>query len=375
MNLCTLPTCLCAALVSFSPTGALAQTRYAFTNIADDTGAFTRFEAPVLNSHGIVAFRADLDSGRSGIFTGSGGPITTIADSNGPYFNFGTLPSINDSGTVAFFAWGGASGRGVYTSHGAVITTIAESSEEFFHFEPPEISASGTVAFRGFYHFGTAILTGDGGPLTTIADSAGPPFHSVLVPSLNNLGRVVFYGMLDDGAEGIFTGGSGVTTTIADTHGPFSSLLGYPSIDDSGTVAFFAKLDAGGNGIFTGNGGPIKTIADTSGPFEDFIHTSINDSGTVAFVARLDGGGIGIFTGNDLVVDKVIRSGDPLLGSTVITLNFIRGLADNGDVAFRYTLANGATGIAIARVVPEPESLSLFGLGTFAFRRRRYART
>jgi hypothetical protein len=52
-------------------------------------------------------------------------------------------------------------------------------------------------------------------------------------------------------------------------------------------------------------------------------------------------------------------------------LVFSRGLNDHGDIAFRYTLANGVTGIAVAQAVPEPTSLSLLAIGGLAMPRCR----
>src|SRR5690606_5770067 len=78
---------------------------------------------------------------------------------------------------------------------------------------------------------------------------------------------------------------------------------------------------------------------------------AINDVGTVAFIAGLDAGGSGIFTGPDPVGDKVIQTGDPLFGSTLSFLTSAidpEALNNNGDIAFRYGLANGVQGVAVA---------------------------
>ena len=91
----------------------------------------------------------------------------------------------------------------------------------------------------------------------------------------------------------------------------------------------------------------MTLIADTSGPFSDFLDAyfpGINKANQVAFVATLRAGGSGIFTGPDPLADKVIATGDPLLGSTVVRLGFFRGLNDAGQIAFWATLANGSGG-------------------------------
>jgi hypothetical protein len=61
-----------------------------------------------------VAFQAQRGTGERGVFTGAGGPISTIADSSGPLASFGD-PSINNAGTVAFFATLDAGGQGIFT--------------------------------------------------------------------------------------------------------------------------------------------------------------------------------------------------------------------------------------------------------------------
>ena len=56
---------------------------YTFTKIADCSGVFTNFGGGTsINAQGTVAFLANLDAGGQGIFTGKGGPITTIVDTS-----------------------------------------------------------------------------------------------------------------------------------------------------------------------------------------------------------------------------------------------------------------------------------------------------
>lgn len=56
-----------------------------------------------LNDSDTVAFTGTLANGVEGVFTSSGGPITTVADSTGPFRTF-MEPSINAAGRVAFRA-------------------------------------------------------------------------------------------------------------------------------------------------------------------------------------------------------------------------------------------------------------------------------
>ena len=87
----------------FTATAAKAKAEYTFTLVADTAGPFSNFyfPSPSLSAAGTVAFAANLDSGRLGIFAGNGGSVTTIALAALPNGSFG-YPSINKAGTVAF---------------------------------------------------------------------------------------------------------------------------------------------------------------------------------------------------------------------------------------------------------------------------------
>jgi len=95
----------------------------------------------------------------------------------------------------------------------------------------------------------------------------------------------------------ILTGSGGPLTTIADTRGPFSFLFG-PSINDEGTVAFLAGLDAGGAGIFIGPDVEADRVIATGdrlfGSPVSFVEfgggQSLNDTGQIAFRAGLADG-------------------------------------------------------------------------------------
>jgi hypothetical protein len=105
---------------------------------------------------------------------------------------------------------------------------------------------------------------------------------------------VAFRAILDLGGEGIFTGNGGPTTTIADTAGPFTMFFD-PALNAGGSVAFRAFLDTGGEGIFTGpdpvNDAVIRlgdTLFGGSVTKLSFSRNGLNDSGQVAFYYELD---------------------------------------------------------------------------------------
>jgi hypothetical protein len=200
-----------------------------------------------------VVFTAGLDAGGGGNFVGNGGPLTLIASPSGSY------PSINDAGTVAFRR---GFTHGIYTTSGGPLTTIALVSEPYNQLSAPAINNAGTVAFAAGVldnYGGLAIFTGNGGPLTLIADTSGPfagfnadPWNS---PSINDAGTVAFSGWLDDGGGGLYvsSGGNISEVLVAGDTLFGSTALGArgssESLNDRGQIAFFYSLDNGVSGI------------------------------------------------------------------------------------------------------------------------------
>src|SRR5215467_12731260 len=212
-----------------------------------------QFSGPSINAAGTVAFKGVLSGGGFGIFTSDGGSLSPIADTNGSSSSLqGT--AINSLGAVAFGADLRAGGSLILTGNGGSFTTIAHIGGLF---GGTSINDRGTVAFATNPIMpGAGLFTGNGGPLTTIIALSGSEVFQVGDHSINDNGTVAFEadllaggGML--GGMAILTGSGGPLTTIADTRGPFSFLFG-PSINDEGTVTFLAGLDAGGAGIFIG---------------------------------------------------------------------------------------------------------------------------
>jgi hypothetical protein len=71
-----------------------------------------------------------------GIFTSRGGPVTTVADSTGPYASFGR-PSLNDLGKVVFtadldqFGPNGFPIQGVFTGANPVADKVLEAGDRY----------------------------------------------------------------------------------------------------------------------------------------------------------------------------------------------------------------------------------------------------
>lgn len=119
-----------------------------------------------INNAGTVAFKADLLRGGPGIFIGTGGPITSIADTTGPFSSFGDFPSINDNGEVAFLASARGLGLGIFLGPEPVSDRVIMAGDHL-----------------------------DGSTVTGI---------SVHQDFLNNNGQLAFLATLADGRQGIF---------------------------------------------------------------------------------------------------------------------------------------------------------------------------
>jgi hypothetical protein len=154
--------------------------------------------------------------GGAGVFTGRGGNLTAIADTDGIFSGFGQdFPKINNQGKVAFVGDLKSGDQGVFLGTGKTLTTIADTREGFSLFVNTDINNRGTVAFSGFLDAGgEGIFTGadltadrvigtgdvlDGATVIRLGGGAG-----LSRIDLNDRGQLVFGATLSDGREGIF---------------------------------------------------------------------------------------------------------------------------------------------------------------------------
>jgi hypothetical protein len=354
-----------AAFAVVSQASGQTDTRenFTFINAVDNTQGFSFFGSmPAMNNGGAVAFQSVGSGFESGaVSKWQSGVITTIATSanESGLSGFGDSVAINSFGTVGFSAR--VPGRGdsiIATGEGGPLTTVASANEQGLvggqFFGISAINESGTVVFlgirRGFRS--QAIFSGQGGALTAIVDTATDPgFLGLGNSDINASGNVVFRGFPADGSEGIFSTAGGIKV-IADTNNQaFGGFLD-PVINDPGTAASAASLNPIGAEVFTGTAAGITPRTNPASSFLKSVdNVSINNSGDVAFFGTKAGGGEGVFvelTGGSNAI-PVIEAGDSLFGSAVITVSVGRfSLNDRGQVAFRYQLRDGRSGIAVA---------------------------
>jgi hypothetical protein len=352
-----------------------------FTLIDDTSGRLTSLGLfPSINGAGTVGFNGSPGLGTAGVYVGSGGAVSTIAEFQGPNFSINSVspPTINGAGTGAFElnarTFSGTN-ESVYAGSGGPLTTIADTTSGTFQhfFGIPSINLAGTVAFGAILSNGSeGIFTGQGGPLTTVA-TTGTMFSSFQNnggPSLNNAGTVAFTADRGGGLGlGVFASQGGNLITIAQNAPGLTVVEGRPGINNGGMVTFLAFTQVNGQateGIFTGIGGAPTLLA--TGNFSGT--PAINDSGTVAYNKILSGGAEALFTqaGPGAPANEIIATGDSLFGSTVTLLGLSTfGLNNDGQLAFGAELADGRTVIVRADigVVPEPSSFMmwLFSLG------------
>ncbi len=228
------------------------------TRIASTADQFSDFVFDTtLSNSGEVAFGAQLDNFDSGLFSGQGKAVTThyLASTSG-FTGASGRPSINNLGEIAFTARvDGSFNPGVFATEGAGFKTILEPATHFF-LDTPQYNDAGTAAFLSDFFDNTgrqylAIVTGNGGPLTTVADNRGA-YASFGSPSVNNNGDVAFEAQLDSvvtpAPEGIFTGANPVTDRVIGTGDTLDGdvvtgvRMCHEGLNDSGQIAFVAQL-------------------------------------------------------------------------------------------------------------------------------------
>jgi hypothetical protein len=355
---------LTASLVSLPTPGVAAETgpkaNYVFVNVADNTQGFSLFGfEPAINNSGAVAFEAAGPGFAFGsVWKWQEGILTLIATSAGDHLhNFGDNVVINASGRVGFNAIIPTSSDAIIaTGDGGPLNLIAGANEDGLIGRFLAISAlndAGTAVFLGLRRptLTQAIFVGNGGPLQTVVDAATDGFSALGNSDINASGKVVFAGFAPDGTESIWVRSGDNLSEILDGSDP--SFAGFidPVINDAGTVGIGAFLSSGGSEVLTTNG---RTLTSRTNPAEQSFlsvdNVCINNSGAVAFTDEtLFGEGIFVQHAGAVEPRVVLETGDPLFGSTIVSLSNGRfSLNDGADIVFHYGLADGRSGIGVA---------------------------
>jgi hypothetical protein len=271
---------------------------------------------PSMNDLGDVSFAANLAAtDDEAILRGDGGSLTTIATTAGKFNFFGFDTSVNNGREVAFKAELDPEfnfDEGLFSGTGGPVTThYLNSGDVSLDGSParfggndsrPSINNLGEIGFDETIqpNFDPGIFAGREGSFRTI--STPDPNRSVQAPVLNDQGTASFEtSFFDDTGQfvtAIVKGDGGPLTTVADTRGSFG-FFGFrpPAINNHGDVAFSAILDDDfpNNSIYVGPdpkkdrviGDGDKLDGATIGSVS-FCEEGLNDTGQVAFIATLN---------------------------------------------------------------------------------------
>ena len=284
------------------------------TTIAEDPDR-SRFgflgNFPSINDLGDVSFAANLAPGfDQAVLRGNGTELTTIATTTEEFNFFGFDTSVNNSGEVAFKAELDNFDEGLFSGSGGEVTTHYLNSTDVFldgqqvrfggNDSRPSINNLGDIAFDETIQpaFDSGIFVGREGSFRTIA--APDPNRSVQEPVLNDEGTAAFETSFFDETGQFVTAivKGNPLTTVADTTGPFG-FFGFrpPAINNNGDVAFSAILDDDfpNTSIYVGPDPKKDRVIGTGDKLDgattsnvSFCEEGLNDSGQVAFIARLD---------------------------------------------------------------------------------------
>ena len=273
----------------------------------------------VINASGVVGFRAILTTGRraAGIFASDGFDLKTIASStdqglSGPSMG---APSINASGTVAFqAARSGLASTIIFTGDGGPLTTVLDAlNSNFKSFGAVAINRRGQIVFQGTQKdrvTGIFVVTPKSNEteehgtasLTDIVDTNNPDFFGFGDPVINDAGVVA-----DSGGGGldveIFSADARGITARTDPASPIFADFEHPSINNRGAVAFSTFETNGGQGIFaelTGGAAPVAVLQSGDPLFGSRVTAvsvgrfAFNDHFRLAFEYELEDGRSGI---------------------------------------------------------------------------------
>lgn len=339
---------------------------YTFVKIAGTGAGFEQLDMePTLNDSGTVAFWAEQSTGVDGIYTGNGGPLTTVLHVNdtGVQDIWG-FKSINNSGAVAVQLQYLANNTTIEVRKGATHTSIVSvNGTAFTQLSDPQINDNGLVAFWGKKTSSEGIYTGNGStaPVAICDTSAGADFYGFgKYASIGNDGNVAFAAKPNGGEYKLYKSNGTTRTLIVQTGSTYLNVGGADgecAINNDGRVLYLANEMSGtdvlmsicsSTGDSTTRHIEVNLYSGTS-PFNTLgWPPAFNDSLDLAFMATHDGfsSGTGLYTGPDPVNHKVIEPGDTLDGKVVHTIATGRHCINaHGQIVFFVGFTNGSQGI------------------------------
>src|SRR5262249_28233045 len=194
-----------------------------------------------------------------------------------------------------------------------------------------------------------AVVTGQPSPL-------GLPFSTFASPALMADGRVVFLGS----SSGAFrrAGGNVVHVSAAGdvlADGRVVAGVSAPALGPGGCVAVRVFLVNGGSRILERCGATTTVVAVTGesapggGSFAEFDdNVATGGAGQIAFTAILDDGNMGLYVGAGGALSEAVRTGDAAPNGGIFSALHLIGVATDGRVGFRGTVAAGRDGIFMA---------------------------
>jgi hypothetical protein len=214
--------------------GVYTITNGTVTTIADTLGSISGFDGPepvVIDANGTVAFVASLDAGGEAIFSGTGGPLTTVVDTSGPFDDFRAGIGINTAGTLSFAADVDAGGRGVFIVDEGVITPIVDPADDTYSF----IDGRTSINADELVVFGANLASGEDG---------------LFLAANGSIDTIILGGQMLDGK---------VVEQV--------STLNHQAINDRGELAFWASFTDGSWGVYVAflAGVDVSQIPDISG--------------------------------------------------------------------------------------------------------------
>jgi hypothetical protein len=383
-----------ALLVVVAVASVVRAQSWTFTRIADagsiipgTSAPFEQFGPPTVEQ-ATVGFwgRRTTTQPAAGVFRGSGGPLSVVADNNtsipggtGNFTAFGTVegfaPSLFGPDT-AFIGDGlGASfiQRGIYLRSGTGLIRVVDRNTpvpagtggNFFNIRAPALHDD-QIAFvawefgnvhRGVYRWQSGVTSVVANTSIPIPAGSGT-FVDFLDNALDNH-RVVFTAVGTGGQCGIYAYQSGGPVTMlynqqtpvpGSPPGSIFSLMANVAADD-GRVAFFGR-STGQEGVYTDMTGPLTLVANHSTPVPGRPGQNFNffgfldlDGDCVAFTGVFGGGNRGVYVRCGGVLSKVLAQGDPLDGRTVFDITMGPQGLSGDNIAIWVEFTNGTFGV------------------------------